>query len=382
MTPEDILQAARELVPEITRRQAEIAAARKLPRDLVDKLKRAGVFRIMVPKARGGVEMPLPQQAELMEILGYADPSVSWVVKIGSDSGFWGAWLDDEAARELYPDPDCVTAGQAPPNGRALRVAGGYRVTGRWGFGSGCTHADVMVAGCHVVDERAPEGPPQFLFVLAPVSSWTIEDTWYSTGLAGSGSHHYTARDLFIPERHTFSLIEPAKVKGPLYDESTSATVFVPMVGTPLGLARRAIDTVLAMAGEKVISLPPPPTLIKDLPRARFALARAQMMWGAARAYTYETVNRLWREKVAQGRATPETRREVGLARINAFRMACAVSRLMLDTVGPSAIFQSSPLDGLFRDAFTMNQHLGFNDGVVEQLGIMLLGGEPTNAFV
>ena len=76
--------------------------------------------------------MPLPQQVELLEILAYGDPSVAWAVKIGSDSGYFCAFLEQSAARELYPSIDFITAGQAPPNGRAVRVSGGYRVSGRW----------------------------------------------------------------------------------------------------------------------------------------------------------------------------------------------------------------------------------------------------------
>src|SRR6185312_10595391 len=108
-----------------------------LPTDLVAQLRAAGVFRIMFPRNRGGPEMSLPQQVELIETLASADPSVAWAVKIGSDSGYFCAFLEESAARELYPSIDSITAGQAPPNGRAVRVPGGYRVTGRWGFASG-----------------------------------------------------------------------------------------------------------------------------------------------------------------------------------------------------------------------------------------------------
>jgi alkylation response protein AidB-like acyl-CoA dehydrogenase len=117
------------------------------------------------------------------------------------------------------------------------------------------------------------------------------------------------------------------------------------------------------------------------LPRARFAFARAQMQWGAARAYAYETGAKLWNEMTSKSGPSLKTRLDVALARIHAFRMAYDVARLMVDTVGPSAIVQSSPLDGLFRDAITMNQHLGFNDGIVEQLGVMMFGDEPTLSF-
>ena len=98
---------------------------------MVEKLKAAGCFRVMFPKSWGGPEMSFPMQLELIEALAHADAAAAWCVKIGSDSGLFAAWLDERAARELYTDIDFVTAGQAPPNGRARMVEGGYRVTGR-----------------------------------------------------------------------------------------------------------------------------------------------------------------------------------------------------------------------------------------------------------
>ena len=139
--------------------------ARRLPRDLVDALKTAGVFRMSMPEAWGGSALPLPDQVRIVESLAYADPSVGWCVMIGSDSGFYSAFLDDAAARELWTDIDDITAGWLFPGGQAESVDGGYRVSGRWKFASGCTHADVMVAGCIVMNDNGapvlgPDGMP------------------------------------------------------------------------------------------------------------------------------------------------------------------------------------------------------------------------------
>ncbi|HUL83005.1 MAG TPA: acyl-CoA dehydrogenase family protein [Gammaproteobacteria bacterium] len=384
LTAEQILANARALAPEIAARAPECAALRHLPRDLVDKLKAAGCFRVMFPKSWGGPEMPLPMQLEMIEVLARADASVAWCVKIGSDSGLFAAWLEESAARELYADLDFVTAGQAPPNGAALEVDGGYRVSGRWGFGSGCTHADVMIGGC-VVDRGRAAGQaavPEVIHVLAPVADWHIEDTWFATGLAGSGSHHYSAKALFVPDGHVLDLFAPSGRDEPLYRLPITASVSIPMAGTPLGLARRAIDELCALAGKKIVAIPPPPALLKNLPRVRLVVARAESLLGAARAYVYETVGRLWEEVEGRGAASMKARRDVGLARIHAHRMACEVAQLAFDTAGPAAVYASSPLDRLLRDAVTINQHLLFNDGVLEELGAMALGDEVATRFV
>jgi indole-3-acetate monooxygenase len=106
------------LAPEIDRRADEIAALRRLPADLVAQLKSAGVFRMSMPRAWGGPEMTPREQYDVYEILGAADASVAWCVKIGSDSGYYAAPLDDSVARTVYKDLDDVTAGQVPPNGK------------------------------------------------------------------------------------------------------------------------------------------------------------------------------------------------------------------------------------------------------------------------
>jgi len=239
----------------------------------------------------------------------------------------------------------------------------------------------VMVAGCLVMEnESAP--PSGMIFVLAPASSFEVEDTWYSNGLAGSGSHHYHTQDLFVPEQHAFTLAGPARIAGPLYADAGSATVFIPMAGTPLGLMRRAIDVTLDLAQHKVITLPSPPTPMRQLPRVKFALARAQMLYAAARAAVYESVNRYWSELLSHGHGSLQARRDVGLARIHAHRTAREVAQLMFDTVGAPAVYDSLPLGSLLHDAIVINQHLGFNDGVVERLGGVMLGDPPDGAFV
>ena len=152
-------------------------AACRLPRDLVDALKTAGVFRMSMPQAWGGSALPLPDQVRIVESLAYADPSVGWCATTGSDSGFYSAFLDDAAARELWTDIDDITAGWLFPGGQAVAVDGGYRVSGRWKFGSGCTHADVMVAGCIVMNGNGspvlgPDGMPVVRTVsLGPIVS-------------------------------------------------------------------------------------------------------------------------------------------------------------------------------------------------------------------
>jgi alkylation response protein AidB-like acyl-CoA dehydrogenase len=318
----------------------------------------------------------------VIEILSAADPSVGWCAMIGSDAGFYAAFLEEDAARALYSDLDSVTAGMLQPAGRALRVPGGYRVSGRWAFGSGSTHADVIVGGCLVFEGEQPvlneQGLPSWRVMMAPASSWQVLDTWYTTGLAGSGSHDYTTSDLFVPAEHTFSLLEPARRAEPLY--AFNGMFFINLHGVALGLARRAIDVVRTLAGEK--TLLPELVLMKDVLRVRTALARAEGMLGAARAYTYETMDRVWATLCAGDALSRELRLHIAMSRFNAFQMARDVAQAMVDTAGSSSIYSHSPLDRLLRDAITLRTHIAVQDRLLEQISALAVGEDPTVPFL
>lgn len=382
LTAEAILGNARGLTAVVRAHAEAIASERRLPDVVVDDLRAAGVFRMPMPRSWGGPEMTPRDQTAVVEVLSAADPAVGWCAMIGSDAGFYSAFLDDEAGRGLFGDLDTITAGWLVPAGRAERVEGGYRVTGRWSFGSCSLHADVIVGGCLVFDgdemRIGPSGRPEMRVVAAPADAWEILDTWFTTGLAGSGSNDYQVTDLFVPAEHTFSLFDPPVRSGPLY--AFSGMFFSNMHGVALGLARRAIDEVEEMASTK--TLMPELIAMRDAPRVRTAIARAEMMLGAARAYTYETLDAVWDELSDTGTLSTPLRLALGLSRVNAFRSARDVAQLMVDTAGTQAIYATSPLDRLLRDAITMNQHIVAQDRMLEILGGLALGAESPFPFV
>jgi alkylation response protein AidB-like acyl-CoA dehydrogenase len=145
-------------------------------------------------------------QIELMEILAYADPSVAWCVSILSDSGFYAGFLEEPAAQKLFPDLDARCAGMLAPVGQAEIVPGGYRVTGHWAFGSGSLHATHLTGGCLVMQDGKPiieeNGLPRWRVMIFDPADVEIEDTWYTTGLRGSGSNDYSIKNAFVPNEH------------------------------------------------------------------------------------------------------------------------------------------------------------------------------------
>jgi len=331
-----------------------------------------------MPEAWGGPEVPLPEQLRIIETLSAADPSVGWCAMIGSDSGFYSSFFDDDVAHELWPDLDVITAGWLFPAGQARRVPGGYSVSGRWSFGSGCTHADVMVGGFMIIgDGGVPEmidGLPVMRIAVAPAASFEILDTWHTTGLAGSGSNDYTCTEMFVAEAHTFGLDRPVRRSGPLY-RMTGA--FLSNVhGVPLGLARRAIDEVIGISQSKVFL--PQFTVMRDVPRVKEAVADAEMLLRSVRAYSYSALESVWESLIADQPISAEQRVDLTLSRVQAFRVARDVAQRMVSLAGTQAIYRSSVLDRLLRDAITLNQHVVAGSMMSEGAGGLALGIEPT----
>jgi len=146
------LAAATDLFDLLDGGAAQAANDRRLPRATVDALRAAHAFRMPMPAAWGGPELPVTDQLLVLEELAYADGSAGWCAMIGCDAGYYSASLDDAVAREIWDDLDLVTAGQSSPVGQALRDGDGWKVSGRWAFGSGCTHADRIVGGAFLHD--------------------------------------------------------------------------------------------------------------------------------------------------------------------------------------------------------------------------------------
>ncbi|HLX37882.1 MAG TPA: acyl-CoA dehydrogenase family protein, partial [Candidatus Binataceae bacterium] len=284
MSAADIFRNARELGPFLREQSDAIEAARTLPPAVARRMREAGMFRLAMPKSWGGPEMSTIEINEVIEEVSRANASAGWCIAIGCDSGFSTAFLDDAVARKLYPRLDSVMAGSVTP-GRADRVKGGYRINGQWPFASGIKHAEVVMAACLIFENGAPvmDGDvPRVQMMMTPASRVEVLDTWHTTGMRGTGSHDFRAQDLFVPEEHSFRFGGPIRREGALYRHPLN---FVQKVfGVPLGMARAMIDDVSAAMQTKVEM--PSGRLYKNAARVQTAIAEAEMILGAARAYS------------------------------------------------------------------------------------------------
>src|SRR5262245_62154163 len=194
--------------PVIREHAEEAVKARHLSTPVVDAMRWAGVFRMAMPAAWGGPELDACTQVKVIERLARADASAAWCAMIGVESGFFASYIDESAARALYPRLDMITAGFQGPAGTLEACDGGYRLSGRWSFGSGIDHADVIVGGALVWENShvrvTASGRPEHRIAMLPAENWEVLDTWDADGLAGSGSHDYTIKEAFVPEECTW----------------------------------------------------------------------------------------------------------------------------------------------------------------------------------
>ncbi|RLA09649.1 MAG: hydrolase, partial [Gammaproteobacteria bacterium] len=249
-----LLDKIKALEPQVRAAADSIEANRCLPDELVDSLRATGLFRATWPKLLDGLELDPMTLIEALEELSRYDGSVGWIGTFAAIGGLSVATLDPESVKELFPTPDVVPAGQYALVGRAERVEGGYRVNGKWSFGSGCRHAGVITGGCIVTENDEPvmddNGLPEPLTIYIPKEEANINlDTWHVAGMRGTGSHDYTLTDHFVPAKHTSDSRYRARRDEPLY--SFPALFLFSHLPMPLGIARAALDYVYQLGDTK-----------------------------------------------------------------------------------------------------------------------------------
>jgi alkylation response protein AidB-like acyl-CoA dehydrogenase len=382
-----VLHAAIGLAEQIREASNEIERSRRLPPGIAAAMKEAGVFGMAMPRVWGGPELDPLTQFRVIEALAMADGSVGWCAMIGSDGGYITAFLDQDVAREMYPDPLVATGAAATTTGQARRVPGGYRVSGRFPFVSGCQHCEWVWLGCTVVENDDPRvdgnGVPDTRQCFLRLSQCEILDTWHTTGLRGTGSNDVVVRDEFVEEARSFSFQDPKLIKrpGPLY---AFPFMFMAKGSAPaLGIARRAIDAVIESAagkparrytlGERVEA----PKKLRDDVYVQEAVGRAETLLAAARAYFFAVMGDLW-ATLLDGRQPSE--RQLALftsAYPHVVGVCVDVVQLVFKAAGGAAVYQKGPLDRCLRDVLTMNQHVIGTLRTYEMAGRLLLGLKP-----
>src|SRR3954471_12221395 len=375
----DVVQAAQALTDVAASAARDTERRRRLPGDLVAAMVDAGVYRLLVPEAVGGLEAHPAVLAEVVEALARGDGAAGWCAAIGATSGLVGGYLPEEAAREVYSDPRTVSGGVFAPKGRAEPQGHfGFRVDGRWPFASGCQNCTWLMGGSVVDDDgelrRLPDGMPDVRLMLAPADQVVIHDTWDVMGLRGTGSHDIEFVGLHVAAEHSASLFsDPPTAQGPLYAFPLFGLLAVAIGAVGLGIGRGALDDVAALAGGKT------PTgsrrTLAERPATQGDVARAEARLRAARALLFGCVDDAWASAVDTGEVPVEQRAALRLAATHAATTGAEVTTTAFGLGGGSAVYETSgSLGRRFRDANVATHHMLVGSPTWELTGRLLLG--------
>ncbi|WP_447593889.1 acyl-CoA dehydrogenase family protein [Aquipseudomonas campi] len=378
---EALLAAADEIGRRAAARLPEIEANRFLPQDLADELASAGLYRMLTPRDYGGLEVSVETFVEVVERLARYEASAAWCTFIDCTACILAAYLPKEGACELFSDPQLKAAGVFAPRGKAVREVRdgvpGFRITGRWAWGSASRNADIILGGCVIITEQ---GKPETLAdgsvrVQAMVFrrdqvSWL--DNWDTFGLCGSGSGEFEVRDVFVAEQHSASLAADEPLPRALYRFPAFGLLGIGVGAVALGIARHAVDSLCELALVRTPQFSG--KTLDQRPTTQQAVAKAEAGLRSARAFMLESVRRAWDEAEQNGVIPVEQRRDIRLATTHAVETARTIVTSMYQLGGGASIFDNSPLQQCLRDIHVVTQHFMVSESTYELVGRLFLG--------
>jgi len=376
----ELVGRAREIVPVLARNAAQTEQDRRVVEENISLVDEAGLYRIMKPKRLGGLETDVRTKLEVSRELARGCGSTAWVSTLMNVCSFFGGLFPDRAQRDVWEDaPGNRIAGVLAPSAEAERVDSGYRVTGSWGWASGCLHSQWAVVGFPVPDEHG-EVVDQGL-ALVPMADLSVEDTWFVAGMRGTGSNTLVARDVFIPEHRVISV--PAAIAGRYgtehTDEALYRSAFVPvaalvLAGPQLGLAQAALELVLEKAPKRSISY----TFYDvqtEAPTVQLAVAKAAALIDSAHLHAYRAAADI--DQAAADGVYPDyaARARVRMDTGVAVEDAREAIRVLVSAHGASSFAETSPLQRIWRDSEVASRHAVISPAIsAEVYGRALLG--------
>ena len=376
----ELVGRAREIVPILAGNAAHTEADRRVAEENISLIDQADLFAIMQPKRLGGLETDIRTTLEVSRELALGCGSTSWATTLMNVCAFFGGLFPDRAQREVWEDtPGNRIAGVLTPSAEAARIEGGYRLTGSWGWASGCLHAQWAVVGFPVPDERG-EIVDQGL-ALVPMSDLSIEDTWFVAGMRGTGSNTLIARGVVVPEHRVISI--PSAIAGRYGTEHTGEALyrsaFVPvaalvLAGPQLGLAQAALDLVIEKAPKRSISYTYY-DVQTEAPTVQLAVAKAASLVDAAHLFAYRAAADIDQAAADGGYPDYTARARVRMDTGAAIENAREAIRVLVSAHGASSFAESSPLQRIWRDCEVASRHAVISPAIsAEVYGRALLG--------
>jgi alkylation response protein AidB-like acyl-CoA dehydrogenase len=309
-----------------------------------------------------------------VEAASALDGSVGWLVGNGAGMSRVGGYLPEPVAREFFSDPHAFVTSSAGAVGVAQKAEGGYRVIGRWPFGSGAHHASHFMGLASLKGADGTDGPP--LCCYFERRDVVVHDMWQVSGLRATGSCDFEVRDLLVPEQHTHIFMGPRPTQGGAVYRLPMVSVFAwTVAAVPVGIARGAMNAFVELASRKArqgIS-----TLLRDREIVQSNYGRADALHRAASAFLIEAMSELMAALAENGPRLIEARAVFRTACTHAAESAVRIVDMLAAESGAVAIFETSPIERFVRDVHAAVKHIAMSPNNYVVSGRVGLGLDP-----
>lgn len=366
------------LLHAVRARRHEFARQQHISADIIEAFKHHGIYRALVPHRFGGNQMGPHAFCELIERIAQADGSAGWVASFGMGITYMAA-LPVSTLQTLYANtPDVVFAAGIFPPQPAPRVPGGYEVSGRWSFSSGCHGATVIGVG--ILPGGGGEASPLPRLAVVPAGQLKIVPHWDVIGLTGTGSHDVVADKLVVPEDWTFVRGGASNLDEPMFRYPSLSFAAQVLSVVSLGIARGAIEEVrdIACARPSITGAP----RLADRVSAQMDIARCEAQLRSARAFFYDAIDAAWDTLLRGDALSPLQISDLRLSSTHAARTGAEVTRAAQMMVGMTGIYEQSPLSMQVRDSLVVTQHAFMGDITYQNAGAMLFGLKPLPGYL
>ncbi|WP_112469361.1 3-hydroxy-9,10-secoandrosta-1,3,5(10)-triene-9,17-dione monooxygenase oxygenase subunit [Streptomyces triticisoli] len=360
----EVLESVRPLLPAIAERAHETDESRRIPERTIRELVEAGVFRMLQPRRYGGLESDAVEFYEVVRAISAVCGSTGWVASVLGVHPWQLALFTEQAQDEVWgEDRGTLVSSAYAPVGRLTPVDGGYRLSGRWGFSSGCEHARWALLGALVVGSQGR--PVDFLTVLVPRSDYRIEDVWDVVGLRGTASNDILVESAYVPAHRVIRNYEQAQLKGPgqkvnpgpLY-RLPFAAVFTSAVTAPVvGAVAGGYDSYTSAMQERVRLSLGGGRFAED-PFAQAAIARASSEIDATILQMDHNLRELSALAAGRREIPMELRLRTRRDQVRGTERAVAAIDLLFKTAGGNSLRRGNPIERAWRDAHAGSVHV------------------------
>jgi len=383
------LAAARSILPVLKEHAALTRQQRRPADESVAAIVEAGLSGIMRPAMFGGPGLELSDMIAVGSVLGEGCASTAWDYVVWEVHCWMAGTLPEQGQREFYADPVVLCCGASnTAKAKARAVEGGYMLSGRWGFGSGSTHAS-WTCVFSAIDGEEVDGRPHVRMMIVPRPAFCVEDTWRVQGLAGTGSHDIViAEEVFVPAHRTISRAEVATGRaegGRLHDTAAYRMPLPP--GAHLATDSSAIGLARAVIAEfrEVITKRTYVTgkAQADMPGSMIRLATAEIEVRAAELLLQDTMRELEAHLRTGAELTVEQRAKARMVAGYVPDLCKQVITSLIAACGASAMLEGSKLAAALLDVTMMSLHQSTEyDRGPENYGRVLIGLEPSNIAI